>query len=210
MCVCYDIFGVEQIETKCKMYDTKVLLRYCVEIKMNHSIIVGPFWWNRYQQMWTWTLQFSIKCVSYVPKPIKMFGIPLKNCWNFHQSNELDLKLFHFHHTRKNRCIFWGKQFCTSQLSSNWMTILKICMFTPLNAGGFISASFSIFMPCRAWKWWHLLGETSDACTLYAILERNSTHTTYEYMWQDEREKIGKRNTCFSHAHQLHFGFIVV
>lgn len=51
---------------------------------------------------------------------------------------------------------FLGIKFCTSQLSSNWMSILKICMFAPLNAGVFISASFSLFKPCIALIWWHL------------------------------------------------------
>lgn len=66
-CVCVlDVFGMKQIETKWDLWDENVtqfvhIQWYCVETKMNHSIIVRRFQSNRYQQTWTWTMQYAYK-----------------------------------------------------------------------------------------------------------------------------------------------------
>lgn len=115
-----------------------------------------------------------------------------------------NLELFFFYQK-----IIWKPfvyEIFTSQLSSSWMSILKICTFAPLNAGGSISASYWIFMPYNSTAWidgmTFVRGNERFAHPV-RDLERNSNHTILKYMWQDEG-KIGNRKpfqSCASFAY---------
>lgn len=128
--------------------------------------------------------------INYIPKWVKKYWIPIKQ-----------MKMFWNSFTYiKNICIL-GIKFCTSQLSSNWMSILKICMFTPLNAGVFISASFLIFIPCIALKWWHLFGGNERFLhPVYAIWSAIPTIQYTNTCGRTSGKKISKRNTFQSCA----------
>lgn len=113
---------------------------------------------------------------------------------------ENNLELFHFHQKYVNiLCIKFLRHNCPA----NWMSILKICTFAPLNAGGFISALFSIFMPHNSIacidRMTFVRGNerfTHPVCNL----ERNfQPHNTQIHV-AGRGKKIGKSNTVQSCA----------
>lgn len=141
--------------------------------------------------------------INYVPEQEPNYWIPLKVSW---------LKITFLSKRQFGIVLLLPKiyepfvyEIFTSQLSSSWMSILKICTFAPLNAGGSISASYWIFMPYNSTAWidgmTFVRGNERFAHPV-RDLERNSNHTILKYMWQDEG-KIGNRKpfqSCASFA----------
>lgn len=134
---------------------------------------------------------------------------------NRNQSIESRWKSAHF--LNKKSKMIWNCCTFTKNVSSFcvwifYVTIVQqlnvntkiVCTFAPLNAGGFISALFSIFMPCKSIAcigvMTFVLGEAGDSHTLCAIWSAIPT-TRCSYACGRTREQLATK-IYFGHAHR--------